>query len=113
MGHASASIGILSACSLCFRPLFKDLGLLGSSNRPAVASQSRSKVKTTDNYKTLDGQEPSGSSIIELVSHDQWDVPQTKTMAQGPAGPVDVEAGLSENVIKVTQDVDVSAKYAR
>lgn len=91
---------------------------MGSSNRPAVVSQSRSKVKTADNYKTLDGQEPSGtisqaSSNIELVSHDQWDVPRTKTMAQGPTGPVDVEAGLSENVIKVTQDVDVSAKFAR
>lgn len=84
---------------------------------PNASRQSRSKVKTADTYKTLDGGEPSGkgspgSSKIELVGHDQWksSVPRNKTTALGPAAHEDVESVLSHDVIKVTRDIDVSSK---
>lgn len=91
------------------------MGFTGShhTNRSTLASGSRAKVKSTETYKTLEGQEPSGagwhgSSKIELVPHDQWSVPtpRTKTLVQAPTGHVGVEPG----VIKVTKDIDVSTK---
>lgn len=99
------------------------MGLATSAKRPKMSSQSRqsrSKAKAADTYKTLDGQEPSrtgshGSSKIELVSHDHWKSPtaRTKATAQGPDEHGDIETGLSQNVIKVTQDVEVSSTEAR
>ncbi|MCJ1463320.1 hypothetical protein MMC07_001927 [Pseudocyphellaria aurata] len=115
--HASTCIGIVSACLPCYRPLVKDMGFVAGSNRASQPSQSRSKVKAADIYKTLEGQEPSGtgsanSSKIELVSRNHWTAPshRNKAMAQGPARPGEVETGISRDVIKVTQDVDVTSK---
>lgn len=121
--QAGTCIGIICACLPCYGPLFQDMGLATSAKRPKMSSQSRqsrSKAKAADTYKTLDGQEPSrtgshGSSKIELVSHDHWKSPtaRTKATAQGPDEHGDIETGLSQNVIKVTQDVEVSSTEAR
>lgn len=120
--QAAACIGIVSACLPCYKPLFKEMRFPTGLNGPSIPSQSRpkSKVIATDTYKTLDGQEPSGtashgSSKIELVSRDQWKtpLPRNKTIVQGPASHEDIELGLSHDVIKVTRDVDVSSKETR
>lgn len=96
------------------------MGFPPTTSRPAQTAQMRSKIRASETYKTLGEREPSGagsrgSSKIELVSHKQWKAPtpQTKTTAQGPAGNEDVEAGISQNIIKVTHEVDVSSKDVR
>lgn len=132
--HAEICLGIVSGCLPCYRPLFKSIGEMFSTNRsgkdsgPSGTPQQRSGHKSgshgTDAYRTLgagkdhEGDTVSGSKIA-LVPSDQWSVPslpghegKVKSMAEGKPLREDVELGMNRNVIGVTSDVDVSSVKA-
>lgn len=119
--HAEFTLGIVSACLPCFRPLFKRVGGVFTSDTKSKKSTltqppNRSKL-TTDTYRSLNGKEAGedNGSKIALVSPDHW----TKNKAR-----VDIKGGfVQENgvesttppphAIGVTKDVHISTSNSR
>lgn len=119
--HAEFTLGIVSACLPCFRPLFKRVGGIFSSDpksKKTTLTQppNRSKL-TTDTYRSLNGKEvgEDNGSKIALVSPDSW----SKNKAR-----VEIKGGYVQNngvdstspppqSIGVTRDVHVSTSDSR
>ena len=119
--HAELCLGVVSACLPCFRPLFKRVGGVFTSNKSSsnrMTPQSRSRV-SADPYKSLDDKEASHSgSKIALVPVDQWKSSyapskgKPKVDIQG-GGQYDAESALPSRSIGVTRDIEVSSTAAK
>lgn len=115
--QAELCLGVVSACLPCFRPLYRGVISVFSTNESKsdkATPQSRTKV-SADPYKPLDGKEtPVSGSNIALVSPEQWKAPSTQpkdnaNVAIEGAHSQDTESGLPSHAIGVTRDVDVSS----
>lgn len=119
--HAEFTLGIFSACLPCFRPLFKRVGVVFSSDAKSKKSTltqppNRSKL-TTDTYKSLNGKEAGedNGSKIALVSPDHWSKNKARVDIKG--GYVQ-ENGVESTIppphaIGVTKDVHISTSDSR
>ena len=130
--HVQLCLGVVGANLPCLKPLFQDPRSLSSIHRPSTNAPTNGNIRssrsvrgsTSDQYKALEGKEPSlTESDIGLVGIQQWtSTPSfpgqssgvhTTSVAQGGVPrSVDIERGLSLNEISITRDVDVSSTHA-
>lgn len=119
--HAELCLGIVSACLPCYRPVFRGVATVFSTNKSKSSSltpQSRSKV-SADPYKSLEGKETSiGGSNIALVPSGQWKPPYMQSKDNAKVAieggrKQDVESRLPLHAIGVTRDINVSRSAAR
>lgn len=122
--HAELTLGIVSACLPCFRPLFKSVGGVFASGSSSSKSKkitltqppNRSKL-TTDTYRSLNGKEggEDNGSKIALVSPDHWSKSKARVDIKG--GYVQENGVVSTtpppHAIGVTRDVHVSTSDSR
>lgn len=118
--HAEFTLGIVSACLPCFRPLFKRVGGIFSSDpksKKTTLTQppNRSKL-TTDTYRSLNGKEvgEDNGSKIALVSPDSWSKSKARVEIKG--GDVQnngLDSTTPPHSIGVTRDVHVSTSDSR
>lgn len=131
--HVQICLGIIGATLPCLRPLFHGVGAIFSSHKPSSSAPTSGNMRSArsakgsapDQYKSLEGEEPSlTESDTGLVPLQQWTATpsfpgqsssvQTKSVVEGGVPrSTDVERGLSFNQIGVTQAIDVSSARAK
>lgn len=131
--HVQICLGVVGATLPCLRPLFHGFGDIFSSHAPSSSAPTNGNMRSArsakgsapDQYKSLEGEEPSlTESDTGLVPLQQWTATpsfpgqsssvQTKSVVEGGVPrSTDVEQGLSFNEIGVTRAIDVSSSKVK
>lgn len=130
--HVQLCLGVVGANLPCLKPLFHGIRGVLSTHHPSASATASGNIRSarsgkgpaSDQYKSLEGKEPSlTESDIGLVPLHKWTPTpsfpgqsygvHTQSMVEGGASrSTDMEQGLSVNEIGVTRDIDVSSSRA-
>lgn len=132
--HVQLCLGIVGACLPCFRPLFQGFRSVFPSQQPSASAPTSGNIRSgrsakgsaPDQYKSLEGNEPSmtgsGMGLVpfqqQLTTTQKFPGQSSSSYTQpvvngGRSRSTDVEQGLSMNDIGGTRDIDVSCTHAQ